>query len=89
MSGFMIHENPKEDKWYQFKGVKPPERQSHGISEDEIEQHIKKVTDHVCEWRQKGPYIYCTAGQLEHGKNIGVHKRLTGTSNGKPVLIDV
>ena len=89
MSDYMIYGNPKEDKWYQFKGVKPPERQSHGISEDDIEAKIKSVSDHVCQWRQKGPYIFCTEGPAEHGKNIGVHKRLSGTSNGKPILINI
>lgn len=87
--GFMIYENAKDDKWYQFKGVKPPERQSHGISEDEVESHIRKINEHVCEWLQKGPYILCTQGPTEHGKNIGVHKRLTGTKTGEPILIDI
>ena len=85
----MIYENPQEDKWFKYKGVKPPERQSHGISEDDIEGHIRKINQHVCEWRQKGPYIFCIVGSAEHGKNIGVHKRLVGTDKGKPVLKDI
>ena len=85
----MIYENAKEDKWYQFKGVKPPSRQSHGISEDEVEGHIRQINQHVCQWKQKGPYIFCTEGPAEHGKNIGVHKRLSGTSQGKPILVDI
>lgn len=89
MSGYMVYENPKEDKWYQFKGVKPPERQSHGISEDDVEARIRSVNQHVCEWKQKGPYIFCTVGTAEHGKNIGVHKRLVDSVNGKPVLKDI
>lgn len=76
-----------DDKWYRYKGVKPPVRQSHGISEDDIEEVIRKHTDHKHEWKQKGNYIFCTEGPNEHGKNIGVHKRLTGTDkNGEPIL---
>ena len=89
MPQYMIYENPKEDKWYQFKGVKAPSRQSHGISEDEVEDHIRQINKHVCSWKQKGPYIFCTEGAAEHGKNIGVHKRLVDSVNGKPVFKDI
>lgn len=89
MNGFMIYENSKEDKWYQYKGVKPPERQSHGISEDDIEKYINKINDHVCEWKQKGNYIFCIKGQAEHGKNVGVHKLLIGSKAGEPIFRDI
>lgn len=80
------YELPKEDNFYKYKGVKPPERRSHGISEDDIDELIKGSGSHVCNWRQKGNYIFCVEGPNEHGKNIGVHKQLTGTKDGKPIL---
>lgn len=83
----IIYDNAKEDKWYLYKGVKPPERQSHGVTEDEIERVIKETTQHSHVWKQKGNYIYCREGHAEHGNNIGVFQRLTGTdNNGKPIL---
>jgi len=86
----IIYDNPKEDKWYLFKGVKPPQRQSHGITEDEIENHIKSLNSHKHEWRQKGNYIFCREGHGEHGHNIGSFKRLTGTSSdGTPILVKI
>lgn len=78
-----------EDKWFRFKGAKPPERVSHGVSEDNIEDIIRQNNQHTCQWLQKGPYIFCNQGEHEHGQNIGVHKRLTGTKDGKPVLVDI
>lgn len=82
---------PKEDNWYLHKGVKPPERQSHGLSEDDVDEMLRKnLAGHTCKWRQQGPEIFCDNGQYRHGKNIGVHLRLTGTDpNGKPVLVDI
>lgn len=79
-----------EDKWYLYKGVKPPERQSHGITEDQIETLIKQAGDHKHQWVQKGNYIICREGPLEHGANVGVFKRLVGTNaDGSPKLIDI
>jgi hypothetical protein len=79
-----------EDKWYKYKGVKPPERTSHGVSEDNIEQIIAQNGQHPHIWRQKGNYIYCREGEHEHGKNIGVFQRLTGTSKrGEPILVKI
>lgn len=78
------------DKWYRYKGVKPPERQSHGISEDNIEEIIRTENQHVHAWIQKGNYIICTEGLHEHGKNIGVHRRLKGTTaKGEPILVKI
>lgn len=86
----IIYDNSKEDKWYLYKGVKPPNRTSHGITEDEIEKHISVINDHKHDWIQKGNFISCNAGQNEHGKNIGVHKRLTGTDEkGNPILVKI
>ena len=79
-----------EDKWYLYKGVKPPERQSHGISEDDIEDVIAKNSDHEHIWKQKGNFIYCKEGPNEHGKNIGVHQRLKGQDKkGNPILVKI
>lgn len=79
-----------EDKWYKYKGVKPPERKSHGITEDEIERLSREANEHKHIWKQKGNYIFCQEGALEHGKNIGVFKRLVGTnSDGTPELNNI
>lgn len=79
-----------DDKWYRYKGVKPPERTPHGVSEDNIEKIIKEANDHEHQWVQQGNYIRCTAGTNEHGKNIGVDKRLTGTNpDGTPILVNI
>lgn len=80
----------KEDKWYQWKGVKPPERTSHGVSEDDIDDLIKQSNSHNHKWLQRGNFISCNEGPNEHGKNIGVYKRLKGTNkNGEPILEDI
>jgi len=80
----------KDDKWYRYKGVVPPKRQSHGVSEDNIESIIKSNNDHTHKWFQKGPYVYCTAGPNEHGKNVGVYRRLQGTAeDGTPILVKI
>ena len=82
----MIDYGDASDKWFRYKGVKPPERISHGVTEDSIENVIRANNNHVCSWRQKGNFIFCLEGEFEHGQNIGVSQRLTGTENGKPVL---
>lgn len=79
-----------EDKWYKYKGVKPPVRTAHGLVEDDIEELIRTQNDHNHLWKQKGNYIFCTEGPNEHGKNVGSFKRLAGTnSDGTPKLIDI
>lgn len=87
VTGLRYYNN--EDKWYRYKGVTPPERTPHGVSEDNIEEIIRKNGEHTCVWKQKGPIIFCNEGENEHGIKIGVYKRLTGTKDGKPVLIDI
>jgi hypothetical protein len=82
-----------DDKWYRYKGVKPPERQSHGLSEDDIESWVAKNNAHAHVWKQKGNYIFCTAGQNEHGQNVGVFQRLHAemptNKDGTPNLVKI
>lgn len=79
-----------DDKWYRYKGVKPPERQSHGVSEDNVESIIRENNQHKHVWKQKGNYIFCTEGPNEHGHNVGVWKRLRGTNeDGTPDLVKI
>jgi hypothetical protein len=79
----------KEDSWYTWKGVKPPERQPH-LTEEELsvalEQNIK---NHLCDWVQRGNSIECEANaSFTHGKVIGTKLRLDRTDeNGKPILV--
>ena len=84
------YKQDKIDNFYKWKGVKPPERTSHGISEDDIDnllaEHIK---NHQCHYTQRGNYISCETGNFEHGKNIGIHKRLVETKDNQPVLVDI
>jgi len=76
-----------DDKWYHYKGVKPPKRQSHGVSEDNIDEVIRTTQEHKHQWWQKGNYIFCKEGPNEHGVNVGVFKRLKGTNpDGSPIL---
>jgi hypothetical protein len=81
---------PKEDNFYKWKGVAPPVRQSHGIKEDDIEEHLKR-SNHKCQWKQRGNELVCTeAGEFDHGMRIPVGKMLSGTGpNGEPLLRDV
>lgn len=82
--------NPQEDKWFNWKGVPPPQRQSHGITEDQIENLLLKQT-HRCFWKQEGPNIYCDkASEFRHGIRVGINKRLTGTGpNGEPLMVNI
>lgn len=76
-----------EDKWFEIKGVRPPERIPH-MTEEEREQLMEKArTNHHCQWQQRGPEIFCNSGENRHGKRIGTHQRLTGqTVAGLPIL---
>lgn len=78
-----------DDKFYKWKGVKPPERNPH-LTETELREILSdNLTGHVCEWQQEGATIFCEAGDFTHGKHIGPHKRLAGTQDGKPILVAV
>lgn len=85
------YKNDKDDNFFKWKGVKPPERISHGISEDDIDTLLESnLKGHVCQWTQRGSYIVCDNGNFEHGKNIGTMKQLVGTSaDGQPILKDI
>ena len=78
------------DKFYQWKGVKGPERASSGMTEEDIDKKLKEnLKDHKCEWHQRGTEIYCETGSYEHGIMIGTKKRLAGTGDGgEPLLVD-
>ena len=78
----------KGDQWYNWKGVKPPERQPH-MTEDEIDEALaNNLKGHKCDWRQNGAEILCDIGMSVHGKHIGPKVRLDGTNeNGTPILV--
>lgn len=82
-----------EDQWYKYKGVKPPVRTPHGLSEDNVEEWINKNNAHAHIWRQKGNYIFCNQGHNEHGKNVGVNVRLDRkkptNDDGSPNLVKI
>lgn len=83
------YENTKEDAWFLWKGLKPPERVPH-LTEQELEETLAtNIQDHVCDWVQRGNSIECEASpHYTHGKVIGTKLRLAGTdSKGKPVLV--
>lgn len=84
------YNNEQEDKWFRWKGVAPPNRQSSGITEDQIDELLRK-RNHICEWKQEGPNIFCEkASEYRHGFRAGVHKRLMGTgANGEPIIVDI
>lgn len=87
----MIDYKIKSDSWYGWKGAKPPERISHGVTDSEVDTLIKeKLNGHKCQWLQRGADIECTEGDIIHGMRIGAFKRLTGTSpDSEPILIDI
>jgi hypothetical protein len=78
------------DKWYDWKGVKRPERVGH-LTEEDLEEKLRtNLQGHVCEWRQNGAEIFCDVGEYRHGKRIGSQVRLAGTGDGgEPVLVPV
>lgn len=90
MPGVPIYHNDNEDKWFHWKGVAPPKRQSHGITEDQIDNLLRKQ-QHRCKWFQEGPNAACDeAPEFRHGFRIGVNKRLVGTGeNGEPLIEDI
>ena len=83
--------NEAEDNFFKYKGVKPPERRSHGIREDEIDEMLAaNFKDHKCTWYQSGNFLKCTSGAYEHGLNIGINKRYTGVdTDGSPMFEDI
>jgi hypothetical protein len=83
------YRDDKVDKWFEWKGVKPPERIAH-MTEEELEEKLRQnFADHKCHWYQVGPDIECDASpNYTHGKRIGTNLRLDGTdSKGMPVLV--
>lgn len=77
----------KEDSFYEWKGVKPPERQPH-LTEEEVEERLaNNLAGHKCHWIQRGNRIECNSGDYAHGKVIDVSLLLTGTGpEGEPLL---
>ena len=77
----------KDDTWYEWKGVKPPERISH-LTEEEVEERLStNLAGHQCRWVQRGNRIECDAGDFVHGKVIDTGLILTGTSEGGAPLL--
>lgn len=74
MSDPIQYEN-KDDRWFDWKGVKKPERTPHGIQDkpdSAVSDLLKKnLEGHVCEWVHNGGEIYCVAGGFRHGRRIG------------------
>lgn len=87
----MEYSNEAEDKWYKWKGQKPPERTSHNITEEGIDELLSKnLAGHSCDWKQKGNIIYCEEGEYEHGKRIATNLRIAGTKpDGMPLLVPI
>lgn len=85
------YQREKEDNFYKWKGVKPPERTSHGITADSLQEVLdENIKRHQCQYVQRGATISCDVGGFEHGKMIGVTKRLAPDYvSGEPVLVDI
>ncbi len=83
------YRDDKVDKWFEWKGVKPPERLPHMTEQELTEALAQNIKDHICDWYQVGPDIECDASsQYTHGKRIGPNFRLDRTDkNGKPILL--
>ena len=91
MSRVPEYKQDKEDKFFLWKGVKPPERTSHGFSEDDIDDKLaEQIQGHQCQYYQQGSFIKCDVAGFEHGKHIGVNKRLSPDyTSGEPILVDI
>lgn len=83
----MQYANPEEDKFYEVRGVKPPERIPH-ITEEEIAARFESNRQaRSCEWRQQGADVYCINCGNRHGTMVGPNYRLMGTNaSGLPIL---
>lgn len=81
--------NDKEDKFFFWKGMKPPERTPHMTTEERDQMLADNLKDHSCVWKQKGNEIFCEEGNLVHGRRIGTDKRLGGQKDGQPLLVPV
>ena len=80
----------KSDAWYDWKGVKPPERVPNMTEEEMAEMFANNLKGHKCEWVQNGNAIECQAGTYVHGKRIGTSVRLAGTSpEGEAILVPI
>lgn len=58
--------DPKGDSYLKFKGVNPPERIAHGVTEDELDKFVERGK-HKCKWQREGNHIFCEAGGYKHG----------------------
>ena len=72
----------KPDKWYEDRGLTPPEHLTHANSEE------VKPDLHLHKWEAQGPWLHCDQGQNGHGIPYDHTKFVfNGTdSNGQPIL---
>jgi hypothetical protein len=83
----MRYSKPDEDKFYEVRGVRPPERVPH-LTDEELEARFEanRAKRH-CQWHQQGPEVYCTTCTLQHGTFVGTNQLLVGTdARGCPIL---
>lgn len=74
------------DKWYERRGVSPPQKTPHG-SEAELEQRLKTSRSESCKWQQRGNDLFCDEHNFgRHGHIIDTSLILKGTKDGMPVL---
>lgn len=75
----------EDDKWFDWKGAKKPERTPHGVTDEELATRLKEnISGHECEWQQEGTDLFCTAGGFRHGRIVSPDLRLI---NGKLVKL--
>lgn len=84
--------DPKTDKWFEWKGLKKPQRHDHGITDTQenplSEQLAENLRGHKCDWKQAGNEIYCESDpSFRHGKMIRPDQRLEVDKDGKPRLV--
>jgi hypothetical protein len=79
--------NDPGDKWFESKGVRPPERVPHMTDEERETRLAANRQSHHCQWHQKGPDIICDSAGYVHGRRIGTKLQLKGqTPEGLPIL---
>lgn len=86
----MQYANPEEDKFFEVRGAKPPERIPH-LTEEDIEAKLEaNRRTRVCRWEQHGPELRCTSCPQRHGMFVGTDQLMVGiNTSGLPILKQV
>lgn len=78
---------PDDDQFYEVRGVAPPTRMPHMTLDDLEERFEDNRRKRACQWKQKGPEVFCDDCPNRHGIMVGTGMMLQGTdAKGLPML---